>query len=444
MSVPAKDFGAEPSVSSSGVGKRPVYNSDKGVWRARSIGGAEKPRDRPVDRLAERPIERLVDCSVDCTRPDRSPFSYLPQIPPCSMFAGANDAGLASGASGLDRHHVSPTVTIPQNASTAPSSSAAVGIEGSRQSVGFTAQQMAQLNTMFANFQQQTRQQPSASPVCDERAQVEVRRNNFNPPVKEWNPEEIGFFDPGYEGTEPVVNSGKNVFYRDVYAFGDRLSDMLPVKGVEKLRTVIPQTLCGSALIWYFTELSNEVKEMLRDGTLDQWRQKLIDRFKERTPIALAKLQSAKYTMNDARDFKDPCAFVQDVMRHAKAANFTSVLNQLLMAWYNLDWEFRLHISEPTTETTVADFLAQLDGKADMWYEMAQHQRSQSVRPVSRYTGSGTRVERTTYQRRPYKSYPRQSFDKNVSQSRTSNTAAQVKPEQQYDWNKNKDRSKDY
>lgn len=38
--------------------------------------------------------------------------------------------------------------------------------------------------------------------------------------------------------------------------------------------------------------------------------------------------------------------FVQDIIRFSKAANLTSVQNQLTMAWNNLDWEFRLHIPE--------------------------------------------------------------------------------------------------
>lgn len=37
--------------------------------------------------------------------------------------------------------------------------------------------------------------------------------------IKKWNSEDIGFFDPDYEGTGLVVNAGKNVFYRDVYVF---------------------------------------------------------------------------------------------------------------------------------------------------------------------------------------------------------------------------------
>ena len=111
--------------------------------------------------------------------------------------------------------------------------------------------------------------------------QAERQRNPPDPPVvtpppvgddrpdRGWTPEEIGFFDPEAEGTDPVVNAGKHVFYRDVFAFVDRLKDMAPLKGPEKLRTVLPQCLRGAALIWHSTELTDLEKSMIREASLD-------------------------------------------------------------------------------------------------------------------------------------------------------------------------------
>ena len=198
-----------------------------------------------------------------------------------------------------------------------------------------------------------------------------------NPPVvKEWNADEIGFFDPDYEGEGPVVNAGKHVFYKDIYVFVDRCKDMALLRGDDKLRTVLPQCLRGAALIWHSAELSEMEKILLRGTNLTGWYDAMIHRFKERTPVALANLQKAKYSMSDAKNRKDPRSFIQDIIRHSKAANLTSVHNQLIMAWNNLDWEFRLHIPEPTATTTVRKFLEELDGQADMWFEMARHRGS--------------------------------------------------------------------
>ena len=192
------------------------------------------------------------------------------------------------------------------------------------------------------------------------------------PADTQWNAEQIGFFDPDYESNGPVVNSGKYVFYKDVYVFIDRLKDMAPLRGEDKLRTVLLQCFRGTALIQHSSELSELEKNLLRRASLSDWYDALIHRFKERTPVALASLQRAKYTMADTREKKDPRLFVQDIIRHAKAANFMSVQNQLTMAWNNLDLEFRLHIAEPTSTTTIRKFLEDLDGQSDMWHKLAR------------------------------------------------------------------------
>lgn len=233
--------------------------------------------------------------------------------------------------------------------------------------------------------------------------------------TKELNPEEVGFFDPEYEGNGPVVNAGKNVFYRDVYAFVDRLKDMEQIKGEEKLRSVVPQCLRGSALIWHSTELSEMEKTLLRRADLVAWYETLITRFKQRTPLALKSLQQSKYTMADAKEKKDPRQFVQDIIRYARAAQINSVYNQLSMAWKNLDWQFRLHISEPTSSTTIQQFLNQLDGQADTWFEMADSLGK-----------TNTGQQGYFRQRGQARFVPRQNWERRGGDQPSSNTSYQV------------------
>lgn len=146
---------------------------------------------------------------------------------------------------------------------------------------------------------------------------------------------------------------------------------MEQIKGEETLRTAVPQCFRGSAPIWHSIELSETEKTLLRRADLAAWYETLIARFKQRTPLALKSLQQSRYTMANAKEKKDPRQFVEDIVRHARAAQIDSVYNQLSMAWQNLDWQFRLHIPEPTTNTTIQQFLNQLDGQADTWFEMS-------------------------------------------------------------------------
>lgn len=107
---------------------------------------------------------------------------------------------------------------------------------------------------------------------------------------------------------------------------------MAPLREEDKLRMVLPQCFRGTALIWHSTELSELEKNLLHTTPMLGWYDASIHRFKERTPVALTSLQKARYIMSDARDRKDSRSFVQDIIRHAKAANLTSVQNQLTMA----------------------------------------------------------------------------------------------------------------
>ena len=104
----------------------------------------------------------------------------------------------------------------------------------------------------------------------------------------------------------------------------------------------------------------------------------MVEKFKERTAVALQRLQAEHYNMSDARQGRSPRSFAQNMLRHAKAAMMTSVYNQLSLVWNNLGLEFRRDIPEPTLTTTIGQFMGQLDAKESLWYEMArQYSRPQ-------------------------------------------------------------------
>ena len=119
--------------------------------------------------------------------------------------------------------------------------------------------------------------------------------------IKNWFVEKIEFFDSIAERIDSIINIEKHIFYRDVYAFTDRLKDMTIFKDDIKLRTVISQCLRESTFIWHSIELFVLEKEMLRNASLINWYNVLIRRFKKRTSVALIIMQIIKYTMKDAK-----------------------------------------------------------------------------------------------------------------------------------------------
>ena len=104
--------------------------------------------------------------------------------------------------------------------------------------------------------------------------------------------EEVGYFDPEHQqeqGNGPVVNTGKHVFYRDVYIFVDRLKDLAVTRpNPNDVKRVITACLRGSALMWYSAELTELERDLLRDLDLDRWYTTLINRFKTRIAVALS------------------------------------------------------------------------------------------------------------------------------------------------------------
>ena len=56
----------------------------------------------------------------------------------------------------------------------------------------------------------------------------------------------------------------------------------------------------------------------------------------------------------------------------AKSAEMHSTYNQLTLIWNQFAVNLRIHIPEPTTSTTIGQFMEQVDSKTAMWFEMAQ------------------------------------------------------------------------
>ena len=202
-------------------------------------------------------------------------------------------------------------------------------------------------------------------------------------------PEDVGYFDPEVEADGGITTVGKHIFYKDVYAFADRLRDLAAIKGLEKVQEVWTTCLRGTAHQWYSSELTMREKNLLRTASIDSIITDLIERFKEQGSVALLALQTEKYTWADARAAKSLRAYAQSMFRHAKAAQMESVYNQLLCVWNGLDLSFQVLVDEPTPSTTMAQFLDSLDSKSHIIHRLAERS-SYFARAGQRSTGQRT------------------------------------------------------
>ena len=189
---------------------------------------------------------------------------------------------------------------------------------------GFSARQLAELSNLI----KATNVDLIASIVRSQLKDVNRNRSNPSNPFNPTNPfdpgfvtaqnqlngflkaTDIGFFDPAYDDKDTdasaLINAGRHDFYRDIYAFVDRIKDIAAIHGADKTKEAIPTCFRGEALIWHTMELSEIEKDIVRTASIEQWITILIKRFKKRTSEALEFLQSEQYTMEDARQERSP------------------------------------------------------------------------------------------------------------------------------------------
>ena len=94
--------------------------------------------------------------------------------------------------------------------------------------------------------------------------------------------ENLEYFDPDYksERNEFIVSFDRYVYYRDMFVWIDHLKDLAKNHSEKELRSLITQAFRGGVLIWYFTELSELKKNLLREAFMNRWYQVFIRRFR--------------------------------------------------------------------------------------------------------------------------------------------------------------------
>ncbi len=192
--------------------------------------------------------------------------------------------------------------------------------------------------------------------------------------TERWNQADLGYFDPHLDrahGEGEIVSLGKDMYYRNVVLFVQRLQNLVIFRGAALVKANIATSLQGSALEWYTSELSDFDRDALNnDPGVKSWVNTLSHRFKMPTSVALGLLTDETYTLDDARARRPPAQYVRAIMRHGIGCNIVDVANQLSFAYRGLAPEFLVFVSPPTKSTRVADFIRALEEKQEVWHEM--------------------------------------------------------------------------
>ena len=121
-----------------------------------------------------------------------------------------------------------------------------------------------------------------------------------------WNTQEIGFFDPQYDGktvyseTAPIEHTGKNTYFRDVHLFLNHAKQFVSIKKAEVVCENLWLSLRGTALSWWTNELFDTEHRIANYGTdMNKWIKLLVKRFKQPSFVTMESLLKESYTLRD-------------------------------------------------------------------------------------------------------------------------------------------------
>ncbi len=192
--------------------------------------------------------------------------------------------------------------------------------------------------------------------------------------TERWNQADWGYFDPHLDrahGEGEIVLVGKDVYYRNVVLFVQRLQSLETFKGAALVKANVATSLRGSALEWYTSELSDFDRDAVNnDPRVKSWINTLSHCFKVLTSVALDLLTDEMYSLEDTHARRPPAQYVRAIMRHGIGYNIVDVANQLFFAYRGIAPKLRVFVSPPTESTKASDFIRALEKKQKVWHEM--------------------------------------------------------------------------
>lgn len=91
----------------------------------------------------------------------------------------------------------------------------------------------------------------------------------------------IGYFDQNFDDNERLTNTGKHVFYKDVYAFIDKFQDVPVIYGMAKIKKVMSTCSRDGDFSWHPMELTDLEKGLFHTSCIEQCYEALAKRFRK-------------------------------------------------------------------------------------------------------------------------------------------------------------------
>ena len=188
---------------------------------------------------------------------------------------------------------------------------------------------------------------------------------------------------------EVIERDGKT-YYRDVYAFTNRVRMAALTRSEAKIIRIIDTCLRGEADQWWNYHYFYATRAALIQGErIEPFCQALEERFRLSPTEAYTRYENCKYTVDDVQKRRPIGEYVASIEYYTKACGIIS--NQpignakavILHAWRYLDIALRQDIDEPDTDD-IDVFIRLLQRKQANWYDkFTQRNTPQSLRETT-------------------------------------------------------------
>ncbi|KAL3428067.1 hypothetical protein PVAG01_01576 [Phlyctema vagabunda] len=219
---------------------------------------------------------------------------------------------------------------------------------------------------------------------------------------------EIGFFYPNMPrdwGRGDTVDKEGKTYYRDVFAFTNRIRAAVVTRDPERVKLNLDACLRGEAELWWNSTLSTVYRRgLIASPGVNDYCDALEERFQPPPSEALARFENTKYTVQDCRNKRSVTEYVAMIESAAKACGQGPRLGDetkfgiVLQCWRHLDPVLRRSVDEPLRDTSLKDFTNTLLRKQANWFdEHAYIPNRQQQQPRQQYRDQHGNVQNRNY-----------------------------------------------
>ena len=216
-----------------------------------------------------------------------------------------------------------------------------------------------------------------------------------------------------------IEHSEKNIYYRNVHVFIERVRQMIIILSLELVRRNLSFCLRETALDWHISKLIEDNRRLLiYEEEVDEWARKLVERFKKSFSTIMIILLRERYDMNDARKNREPRKYAQIIIRTAKSIEIISIFNQLYMIYNELNVKFQRDLVWSTQDTILNSLDQQLNDNKKIWWTL---ERKNHLDQSNSFTFNNNISSSDEFYRSEQSSKEHDSFEDNLqSQMRKS------------------------